>query len=685
MACPRSIIIVGSGVFGLSTAYAMANDDAFAQTSIILVDGWDFELSRTEKGTSKSNLRAANYDTSRIIRSEYPHGAYATFAREAHSQWRGKWGENGRYVEQRLLLCAQGSPLRESKKPGETVNYVKNAYSLSCQLSQGSGDNLRIFNSLHQIRAELGVAATSEAEKEESPVSLRGYVSQDSDWADSGATMAWLWQKLLQSGRVQTHTGYVQSLIYTDRDTATGKQPEVRGVRLDNGVELLADLTIVAASSHTPRLLGMETLCDVYSEDLNVPMIVNATRCVFAIAPDREGYLKLGRFSHSGLVDVRQCAGIAVGPRPDSATPREKWNDAQFGWGGDVDLSKDLDERAQGTLREYRAFLKELFSSSDTSAEAKLLGNIAKRPFSKSPAFNTLGPANSNNFRLGDMQRKKLLLRMERDSDVGDHMFYCFLCTKLHGFGHTSFTYPDRLPEQQKCCNRGPEYAHSGVRFAPTGSNLQVGYWQARLVMNRHFYGPGRGLSLETIVPNPEKWESIHRSVKVIQSMEARIVQDSLFLKCTHEVTTNPKMNPTLRSFRRDLSQLDLFICNHKAICQSIRTDLRGDMRIPVIQEFIDTTTFKLGPIILGSCRYCPTSFATTIKDHRNEKPVPLSKHKNWTITVVSYHELGHCRTSRGRPDPIFARFLTDSTKERNRGRQPLGHIEKLWCHGGQG
>lgn len=379
----------------------MAKDEAFAQSSITLVDGWDFEPSNVAVGTSVGNPRAANYDTSRIIRSEYPHGPYAALAREAHSQWRGPWGADGRYVERRLLLCAQGSSLRESKRPGETVNYVKNAYHLSCQLSPGGKENLRVLDSLDQIRAELGAQTsltTAKVQPETDKLtSLRGYISQDSGWADSGASMEWLRQKLIGTGRVHTHTGYVESLIYTDR---AGTQPaQVQGVRLADGKELLADLVIVAAGSHTPRLLEMEKMCDVYSEivayirlspeecnyfkQLDVPILVNASRCVFAIAPDREGYLKLGKFSHSGRVDVRQCAGIVVGPRSRSKTPREEWADRQFGWGGDVDNNEKLDGRAEETLKDYRAFLNELFGSLVEGTEGKIFRDISRRPFSR--------------------------------------------------------------------------------------------------------------------------------------------------------------------------------------------------------------------------------------------------------------------------------------------------------------
>lgn len=354
-----------------------------------MVDSWDFEPPISPAGTSVSNPGAANHDTSRIIRSEYPHGPYAILAKEAHTQWRGVWGANGRYTERRLLLSAQGSSLKSPQRAGETVNYVKNAYDLSSQLSVNGKDGLKILDSLRDIRSELGLSTASAPAAEQD---LRGYISQDAGWADSGASIAWLRQMVLQTGRVHIHTGFVQSLIYAEQSDV------VKGVRFNDDHELFADLTIIAAGSHTPRILDMDKLCDVYSEivayiqlspeecahfeKLDFPIIVNADRCVFAIAPDREGFLKLGKFSHSGLVDVRQCAGVTVGPRATRLTAREQWSKSQFGWGGDVDPAEELDQREQQTLADYRAFLNELFEPSN-GIEVKSHESIARRSFTK--------------------------------------------------------------------------------------------------------------------------------------------------------------------------------------------------------------------------------------------------------------------------------------------------------------
>src|SRR5689334_22504431 len=80
---PSSILIIGSGVFGLSTALALASRDVFAQSSITVIDRSD----PSQPGAFPSP-DAASVDTSRIIRADYADPAYAALGDEAQVQWR---------------------------------------------------------------------------------------------------------------------------------------------------------------------------------------------------------------------------------------------------------------------------------------------------------------------------------------------------------------------------------------------------------------------------------------------------------------------------------------------------------------------------------------------------------------------------------------------------------------------
>ncbi|KAL3421184.1 FAD dependent oxidoreductase [Phlyctema vagabunda] len=403
MEFPASIIIVGSGVFGLSTAYAMTRDPVYANTTITIVDAWDFEVSSTKE--SSGNPRSANFDTSRIIRSEYPHSAYANLARESQTLWRGEWGADGRYVGQKLLLSARGSSMKGERKKFETINYVKNAFELSRKTAK-SQESLQILDSPSEIRRMLGPVSSRALENEvqndksDSKI-LRGYLSGDCGWADGCASIKWLREQVIRSERLNVRTGFVRELVVANQDNLPGSKASVRGVKLSDGDEIYADLVIVAAGSHTPYILGMKELCDVYSEVVayikltteecnefrkrKVPIIVNADQCVFAIGPDNDGYLKLGRFSYSGYADVRSCGGVEVGPRVRvNSSVFEQDSDKAFGWGGEIENLEpwNLKESVKNTLSEYRIFLEEFFGTIP-GGEPDCLSDIARRPFAK--------------------------------------------------------------------------------------------------------------------------------------------------------------------------------------------------------------------------------------------------------------------------------------------------------------
>ncbi|OCK74421.1 putative fructosyl amino acid oxidase [Lepidopterella palustris CBS 459.81] len=413
MAVPASIIVVGSGVFGLSTAYAMSRDARFADTKLVLVDRWDFEPDSAT--SSVQNPGAANADTSRIIRRDYPHGPYAALACEAREHWRAEFGENNRYVEQRLLFSAEGCSLERPKKDGETINYIKNAYALSCEITPNGKDGLKILDSLSEIRSELGISSSLprslSAEEDKEINRLRGYISDDCGWANAGVSIEWLRQQVIRLGRVEFRTGQVENLVFT-----SDKQ-QVQGVRLVDGAVITADLTIIAAGSQSPHILGMPNLCDVYSEVVayiqlsedeadelrrrNWPLIVNAHRGVFTTGPDHDNCLKLGHFSHSGMVDVLRSAGIELGSRTDmsESSPDQQWKNPNFGWGGDVTLSERGDvvdyesDKMLKTLADYRVFLLELLGPSalegwstrdhDQAKSDSVLNSIAVRPFAR--------------------------------------------------------------------------------------------------------------------------------------------------------------------------------------------------------------------------------------------------------------------------------------------------------------
>src|ERR1700722_3080890 len=97
---PSSILIIGSGVFGLSTAYSLSQNPLYAHTALSVLDRSPFPAPD-----------ASSIDSSRIVRADYSDPAYATLAASAQRAWRdaspGALGE-GRYSESGLVIVANG-------------------------------------------------------------------------------------------------------------------------------------------------------------------------------------------------------------------------------------------------------------------------------------------------------------------------------------------------------------------------------------------------------------------------------------------------------------------------------------------------------------------------------------------------------------------------------------------------
>ena len=213
---PKSILIVGSGVFGLSTSYALAQRPAYSSTPITVLDRSPFP---SQDGSS--------IDSSRIIRADYSDPAYAALASAAQQEWRKQGpddlGGEGRYTESGLVLV--------SEKGVQGEHYVRESLVNVQQLMNDSGDSSAIqeLPSRSAIKAEARTGGGSGA---------FGYVNRRSGWADAEASMVWLRKQVEQTGRVKFVHAEVQSLI---RDEGFKR---VLGVKLKDGSETRAELTV---------------------------------------------------------------------------------------------------------------------------------------------------------------------------------------------------------------------------------------------------------------------------------------------------------------------------------------------------------------------------------------------------------------------------------------------------------
>jgi sarcosine oxidase/L-pipecolate oxidase len=297
---PKHILILGSGVFGLSTAFALTKRPIFSNTKITVLDKSPFPA---PDGSS--------IDTSRIVRPDYKDPAYAKLAALAQDEWRkqgdDELGGQGRYSENGLMLVAnrgvQGEEYvtksldnaRHLAKPGDedSVVYLKDRTAIDkvARTGGGSGD--------------------------------WGYVNKRSGWADAEASMVWLHKQAEKTGKIDFVTGTAEAFLYDNED-----QQKVIGVRLKDGSTINADLVIAATGAWTGKLIDLsgraqatgQVLCyleitDEEQERLkDIPTLLNMSEGMFIIPP-RHNLLKVARhgYGYTNPISVAR-------PAPSHAT-----------------------------------------------------------------------------------------------------------------------------------------------------------------------------------------------------------------------------------------------------------------------------------------------------------------------------------------------------------------------------
>lgn len=310
-ALPKSILIVGAGVFGLSTALALTKHSDFDGTAITIVDR------SPEPGVFPSR-DASSIDTSRIIRADYSDPDYAALAAEAQDQWRrcdhpDDLGAEGRYSETGLMLVADAptsspAPRHEdgqntNKKKKTGLDYVRNSWD-NVRALHPSAPQIVELPTRDAIRSAYGTGGAS---------GTWGYVNHLSGWADADASMAWLYRRVVATGRVAFVHGTVASLVYSSN---AGDPFAVQGVRLadEKKTTLVSDLVILAAGAWTPSLVDLTGRAVATGQVLaymdltpaeqarlrGIPTLLNLSTGYFIITPSRNT-LKVARHAYGYL------------------------------------------------------------------------------------------------------------------------------------------------------------------------------------------------------------------------------------------------------------------------------------------------------------------------------------------------------------------------------------------------
>ncbi|KAI3324300.1 DAO-domain-containing protein [Xylariaceae sp. AK1471] len=330
---PESILIIGSGVFGLSTALALTRRPEIpSHVPITIVD-------RSPEAGVFPARDASSIDSSRIIRADYADAAYARLASEAQAHWRrnhlddpNALGGNGRYTESGLLLAAESGPDGATVRPDghpTGLGYTKRSWVNALVLAHGEG---RPLSSIRLIPSGWALGKVTGTGGEWADW---GYLNTAAGWADAEKSMQWLYDRVVETGRVTFVNGTVEALE-TQTETETGERPvkeeRVTGARLSDGRSFSADLVIVAAGAWTPTLVDLAGQAVATGQVLaylrlteneqaklaKMPISLNLTDGCFVIPP-RDGILKVGRHAY-GYLNPQPVSHEPLKPSPSPSS-----------------------------------------------------------------------------------------------------------------------------------------------------------------------------------------------------------------------------------------------------------------------------------------------------------------------------------------------------------------------------
>lgn len=268
----------------------------------------------------------------------------------------------------------------------------------------------------------------------------------------------------------------------------------------------------------------------------------------------------------------------------------------------------------------------------------------------------------TGNRNINPLEKRQLLLLLEKDTIAAGN-YYCFSCNKLHPFESTWGPHQQSKQYKSRPCN-------TRDRFSPTGNPYDLSFAHARLVMNKHFYGPEHGISIDNIcITHQERREA----ATVRCSTDAKIIDDELCVRRKYSLTLT---NEQVHKFRKCAGSRDFKICEHTALFST--TQYRQQIPELLRSAYGGVETMVPCDNAPGSCGLCLMDYDVTIIPAAIDRSV-------WHITVNAYHQLGQCRSP---DDWKWARFTEMSRSHlffpnrpnRRGSAYNIGQVSQLWA-----
>ncbi|USP81621.1 hypothetical protein yc1106_08895 [Curvularia clavata] len=215
-----TVLIIGAGTFGASTAYHLSKQYK-DPSRVTIVDRWDTTSPLAEK-------QAAAIDTNRIIRTDYESHLYCNLANEAIHFWFWSIAVQGHFHKTGWIVL--------DNKEGEFGDAVRKTF-----LERG-GDYTRDVapEELEKYHVTRGVQIERLG---------KGYFNPEAGWCDAEKATQSFTKVALELG-VKRVTGEVQELLLDH------SKSRLAGARLRDGRVLTADKIVLAAGAWTSTLMS---------------------------------------------------------------------------------------------------------------------------------------------------------------------------------------------------------------------------------------------------------------------------------------------------------------------------------------------------------------------------------------------------------------------------------------------